>query len=173
MLAIHIQYCWYLRYWIFLHPILKQLSFLHLLPICFENSQSDWKYVEKMLCAALWNSCVQFREYAPLKGATFFGPLDIHVIQDKFRSTWVLQNFFFVVCHMLTRWCLLTSSQCLSCSCNSDCQIPAPNYPTCQQSPSFLDDIYPLNVLLNANPIYRYIRENCYQPALSLLLSKT
>ena len=70
--AIHIQCCWYLRYWIFGNPILKQLSFLHLLSICFENSQSDWKHIAKMLWAALWNSCAQFWNYSPPKVVPFF-----------------------------------------------------------------------------------------------------
>ena len=70
--AIHIQYCWYLQYWIFRHPILKQLSFLHLLSICFENSHSDWKHVGKMLCEVLWISWVQFWNYVPLKVVPHF-----------------------------------------------------------------------------------------------------
>ena len=40
--AIHIQHFWYPPYWIFEHPIFKELSSLHnLLSIGFENSQCD------------------------------------------------------------------------------------------------------------------------------------
>ena len=60
------------NYWIFGHPILKQLSFLHLYSICFGNPLSDWKQVEKMLCAVLWNSCMQYSNYAPPKVVPLF-----------------------------------------------------------------------------------------------------
>ena len=54
-----------------------------LLSIFSEISQSDWKHVGKMLCAVLWNSCLQIWNHASLKVVPLFldhpiyGPLSV------------------------------------------------------------------------------------------------
>ena len=59
-------------------------KFTKWLKICWENVVCSFvEFLRTVSRVCLTKSC-----------ATFFGPLDIHVIQDKFRSTWVLQNFF-------------------------------------------------------------------------------
>ena len=48
-------------------------------PFCFENSQSDWKHVGRMLFAVLWRSYVQFWTSALLKVVPLFLDHPIYV----------------------------------------------------------------------------------------------
>ena len=70
--AIHIQYCWYLQLLDFWTPNFKATVISTFVVHLLWKSTNWLKKVEKMLCAVLWNSCMQFSDYAPPKVVPLF-----------------------------------------------------------------------------------------------------
>ena len=74
------------------------------------------KHVKKMLCAALWNSCMHFLRLCRTKScATFFGPPDTWSLKVKF---WMCkpghQHFYFHYLDALSKrlqWCFSLNSE--------------------------------------------------------------